>query len=304
MEYELRNFYATNVGKLLLALSLHGKDHNPAEASHSLYSEGKIGPSHDTQVHAPDSTSKKTLDGKHLIKALAGRLEKFLYKKDKTSRNESPSELSTPSDYEDCKMELPSSSNFQELMELLQSKNENVHMPDNLQGGILIDQTYEVSPKDLNMVIFAPDSEFKMNLADFVSTADVPYGNTFKVQLLYKIMPGVMLSSENQLARLVVSFSVNFSQSTMMKGVIESGVKQGLKESFDQSQPCCLKSSKLSKLVRTKNRTIMGLWRTTIEADHKAEFADEQVDDDEKPFLIDDTGSYLVVDDAKLTNVI
>ncbi|CAA0818101.1 C2 and GRAM domain-containing protein [Striga hermonthica] len=309
-------------GKLLLALSLHGKDYTSAEASPSLYSEGKVGPSHDTQVHAPDSTSKKTLDGKHLMKALAGRMEKFLNKKDETSRNESPSELSTPSDYEDCQMELPSTSSFQELMELLQSKNENVQVPDNLQGGILIDQTYEVSPKDLNMVIFAPNSEFKMNLADLqgmtelqespwkweseglrrvvtyikaatklvkavrateeqtyvkangnefvvlvsVSTPDVPYGNTFKVQLLYKIMPGVMLSSENQFARLVVSFSVNFSQSTMMKGVIESGAKQGLKESFDQFSGLLSQKFKVVKASSDKEQ-VLATMETEQESD-------------------------------------
>ncbi|GFP90766.1 c2 and gram domain-containing protein at5g50170 [Phtheirospermum japonicum] len=52
------------------------------------------------------------------------------------------------------------------------------------------------------------------------------------------------------------------------------------------------------------SRTIMALWRArTLEPDQKAEIADEQVDDDEKPVLIEDTGSYLVVEDAKMTKV-
>ncbi|KAL3642319.1 hypothetical protein CASFOL_013134 [Castilleja foliolosa] len=268
-------------GKLLLALSLRGKDYNPSpETNNPLHSERMFIPSHDT-------SSKKTLDGKHLMKALAGRLEKFLHKKDETPHTENSSELSTPSNCEDFESDPPTTSTFDELIELYQSKNENNReIPDNLPGGILLDQTYEVSPKELNTVLFGPDSDFRRNLAELegttdmqespwkwesenllkrvvtftkaasklvkavkateeqtyvkadvnqfavlvsVSTPDVPYGNTFKVELLYKITSADELSS-----RLVISYAVNFSQSTMMKGMIENGARQGLKESFDQ----------------------------------------------------------------------
>ncbi|XP_021801704.1 C2 and GRAM domain-containing protein At5g50170 [Prunus avium] len=67
-----------------------------------------------------------------------------------------------------------------------------------------------------------------------VSTPDVPYGNSFKVELLYKIMPGPELPSGEESSRLVVSWGVNFLQNTLMRGMIEGGVKQGLEESFDQ----------------------------------------------------------------------
>lgn len=48
----------------------------------------------------------------------------------------------------------------------------------------------------------------------------------------------------------------------------------------------------------------MALWRTrTLEPDQKARIAEEQLNDDGKPFLLEDTGSYLVVEDVKMTKV-
>lgn len=67
-----------------------------------------------------------------------------------------------------------------------------------------------------------------------VSTPDVMYGSTFKTELLYCITPGPELPSGEQSSRLVISWRTNFLQSTMMKGMIEGGARQGLKESFEQ----------------------------------------------------------------------
>lgn len=67
-----------------------------------------------------------------------------------------------------------------------------------------------------------------------VSTPDVPFGSTFKVEVLYCISPGPELPSGEQCSRLVISWRLNFLQSTMMKGMIENGARQGLKDSFEQ----------------------------------------------------------------------
>ncbi|KAL8461719.1 hypothetical protein ACS0TY_032995 [Phlomoides rotata] len=67
-----------------------------------------------------------------------------------------------------------------------------------------------------------------------VSTPDAPYGKSFKPEVLYCITPGPELPSGEQSSRLEVSWRVNFLQSTMMKGIIEGGAKQGIKDSFDQ----------------------------------------------------------------------
>ncbi|GMH05220.1 hypothetical protein Nepgr_007060 [Nepenthes gracilis] len=67
-----------------------------------------------------------------------------------------------------------------------------------------------------------------------VSTPDVIYGSTFKVELLYCIALGPGLPSGEPSSHLVISWRMNFIQSTMMKGMIENGARQGLKDSFEQ----------------------------------------------------------------------
>lgn len=67
-----------------------------------------------------------------------------------------------------------------------------------------------------------------------VATPDVPFGSTFKVEVLYCITPGPELPSGEQCSRLVISWRLNFLQSTMMKGMIENGARQGLKDNFEQ----------------------------------------------------------------------
>lgn len=84
------------------------------------------------------------------------------------------------------------------------------------------DQTY-LKADGKNFAVFAN-----------VSTPDVMYGSTFRAELLYVISPGPELPSGEQCSRLVISWRLNFVQSTMMKGMIENGARQGMKESFNQ----------------------------------------------------------------------
>ncbi|CAM8887558.1 unnamed protein product [Rhodiola kirilowii] len=65
-----------------------------------------------------------------------------------------------------------------------------------------------------------------------VSTPDVMYGSTFRVELLYCITPGPEIPSGEQSSRLVISWRMNFVQSTMMRSMIEGGARQGLKDSY------------------------------------------------------------------------
>jgi len=51
-----------------------------------------------------------------------------------------------------------------------------------------------------------------------VSILDVMYGSTFREELLYVIIPGPELPSEEQCSRLVISWRMKFVQSTMMRG--------------------------------------------------------------------------------------
>ncbi|KAL4367873.1 hypothetical protein GQ457_05G031380 [Hibiscus cannabinus] len=183
------------------------------------------------------------------------------------------------------------SSSFEEAVEALSSRDQGSEVPSNLPGGVLLDQLYVIAPKELNSLLFSPDSTFPRSVAELqgstdpqfgpwkfensgeslkriysyiraptklikavkateehtymkadgktfavlavVSTPDVIYGSTFKTEVLYCITPGPELPSGEQSSHLVISWRTNFLQSTMMKGMIENGTRQGLKESFE-----------------------------------------------------------------------
>ena len=232
--------------------------------------------------------------GKQLLKDIANGLHRIFKKKEGNSNFGDSSELSSSlSDYEDSVHENTFPCSFEESIALMESRDDNKpEMPENLPVGILVDQIYLVSPNDLNVFLFAPNSQFSKDMAELqgttnvqegpwtwkngdtscltrvvtymkaatklikavnaieeqtyirvsrkefailvsVSTPEVPYGNSFRIELLYKIMPGEVSSGEES-SHLVVSWGIVFLQSTMMKGMIEGGARQGLKESFSQ----------------------------------------------------------------------
>ncbi|OMO77406.1 C2 calcium-dependent membrane targeting [Corchorus capsularis] len=297
------SFKDKDCGKILLTISLHGKGHD-ISANHLLYAQPHIQHEENKELESTCKLSNdmfrskapcvKIMEGKHLLKAIAGRLEKLFYKNGETLRtDDSSSELSTTvSDHEDSLEGHSSSCSFEEAMELMSRHNQH-EMPENLEGGILLDQMYALSAYELNKFLFAPDSQFRKDLAELegttevqeghwtwksvdfssltrivtytkaatklvkavkaseeqtyikangqefailitVSTPEVPYGNTFKLELLYKIMPGPELQGGEESSHLILSWRINFHQNTMMRSLIEGGVKQGLKESFDQ----------------------------------------------------------------------
>ncbi|KAF9590232.1 hypothetical protein IFM89_032010 [Coptis chinensis] len=285
-------------GKILLSLSFQGGNGCPSTDQflpHIKEQDGQAELSHDT--HSSSALSRKIPEGKKLVKAITSRIERiFKEEEDRKSetKTDDSSDLScTNSDYEDCMDEPLSSCNFEEAMKSMQWRDDEFKMPEDLEGGILVDQTFVVSPNDLNSFLFMPNSEFRSELAELqgttdlqegpwtwksgegahltravtylkaatkivkavkakeeqtyikangngfavfvtVSTPDVPYGNCFRVELLYQIIPGPWLPSGEESANLIISWKVNFHQSTMMRGMIEGGARQGLKDSFEQ----------------------------------------------------------------------
>ncbi|XP_050371585.1 C2 and GRAM domain-containing protein At1g03370 [Argentina anserina] len=231
-------------------------------------------------------------------KSLAGRLVQMFNKNPDaappasiSSAHSSKADLTELVDMSEAPSEDPSSSvSFEELIKTMQSRDQAAETPDNLPGGVLLDQMYVTEPKHLNTLLFSPDSTFPKALADVhgtteleqgpwkfendclkrvvtyikaasklvkackgtedqqylradgkvfavlasVNTPDVPYGKTFRTELLYCITPGPELPSGEQSTRLVISWRMNFLQSTMMKGMIENGARQGLKDSYEQ----------------------------------------------------------------------
>ncbi|KAL9373291.1 hypothetical protein Peur_032911 [Populus x canadensis] len=98
-----------------------------------------------------------------------------------------------------------------------------------------------------------------------VSTPDVMYGSTFKVELLYYITPGPELPSGEETSHLVISWRMNFLQSTMFKSMIENGARAGLKDSFEQF------STFLSQTVKPVDLKDMGSSKEQVLASLKAE---------------------------------
>ncbi|KAI5407185.1 C2 and GRAM domain-containing protein At5g50170 isoform X1 [Lathyrus oleraceus] len=282
-------------GKILLTISLHCKDYASfINHKHSPNSTTASEDSTDLEgLHISSQPSFRKIgkmgEGKHLFKVIA----RIFNKKERNSKSADCSESSNSlSDNEDSVQENSSTCSFGEGIAIMESKDNQPESPENLQGGILVDKIYAVSPYNLNVFLFAPNSQFRKDLAELqettnlqegawswkgedmscltrvvtytkaasklvkavnatedqtyirvakdefdvlvsVCTPEVPYGNTFQVELLYKIMPGNASSGEES-SHLVISWGIIFLQSTMMKGMIESGAKQGLKESFDQ----------------------------------------------------------------------
>ncbi|KAJ9567004.1 hypothetical protein OSB04_002970 [Centaurea solstitialis] len=67
-----------------------------------------------------------------------------------------------------------------------------------------------------------------------VNTPEAPYASNYRVEVQMCISPGPEMPSGEQTSHLVVSWRMNFLHNTMMKGMIEGGARQGVKESFEQ----------------------------------------------------------------------
>uniref|UniRef100_A0ACD5Y7V7 Uncharacterized protein n=1 Tax=Avena sativa TaxID=4498 RepID=A0ACD5Y7V7_AVESA len=101
--------------------------------------------------------------------------------------------------------------------------------------------TYTTAPSKLIKAVKATEEQsyLKADGKEFsvltsASTPDVPCGTYFRTEILFRIMPGPELDSEQQTSHLVISWRMNFLQSTMLKSMIENGARQGLEQSYAQ----------------------------------------------------------------------
>ncbi|GJP73769.1 hypothetical protein CLOP_g4456 [Closterium sp. NIES-67] len=69
-------------------------------------------------------------------------------------------------------------------------------------------------------------------LGVYVATPDVPYGGTFRTEMQFCITP----ASDGSSCHLRVSWAPCFLQSTMMKSMIENGMRSGLKDTYTAYQ--------------------------------------------------------------------
>ncbi|MCO5559948.1 hypothetical protein L7F22_013552 [Adiantum nelumboides] len=71
------------------------------------------------------------------------------------------------------------------------------------------------------------------------TTPDAPYGRTFRIEVQYCIFARM-----EKTAFLQISWGIHFISSTMMKGIIESGARQGLQDSFKDFEQVLTKYAK------------------------------------------------------------
>ncbi|KAI3686421.1 hypothetical protein L1987_80097 [Smallanthus sonchifolius] len=317
-------------GKLLLALSLHERNEDISNGNQFFLQPNitdHYGDKYDSK-QSPSHDSNSSKSPRKMIKSITRRFGKLFNKHSHSSVIDDSSDLpTTSSDNGESFEEPPLTTTFEDSMETMESISDQKEMPKNLQGGVLIDETYVVPPKDLNHFLFAPDSQFLKELAAIqgttdlhespwtwesgqmssltrtvtytkgatklvkaskvtedhtyikangnefavfvrVDTPDVPYGSTFRVKLLYKIMHGPEIRGD-ETSRIIVSWGIDFHQSTMMKSMIEHGAKQGLKESFDQFAELLSQTFKPVKqlTVLDKSQTL-----ATLQNEHQSDW--------------------------------
>jgi hypothetical protein len=59
---------------------------------------------------------------------------------------------------------------FDELLKAFGSQHEGKEMPENLSGGVLLDQVYATAPSNLNTLLFSSSSDFLQSLAEIQGT--------------------------------------------------------------------------------------------------------------------------------------
>ncbi|KAI3820730.1 hypothetical protein L1987_08278 [Smallanthus sonchifolius] len=315
-------------GKVLLALSLHERNEDISNGNQFFLQPSitdHYGDKYDSK-QSPSHDSSSSKSPRKIIKSITRRFGKLFNKHHSSVIDDSSDLPTTSSDNGESTEEPPLTTTFEDSMETMESISDHREMPENLQGGVLIDETYVVPPNDLNHFLFAPDSQFMKELAAIqgttdahespwtwesgqmssltrtvtytkgatrlvkaskvtevhtyikangiefavfvrVDTPDVPYGSTFRVKLLYKIMHGHEIRGD-ETSRIIVSWGIDFHQSTMMKSMIEHGAKQGLKESFDQFTELLGQTFKPVKLiVLDKSQTL-----ETLQNEHESDW--------------------------------
>ncbi|XP_057871325.2 C2 and GRAM domain-containing protein At1g03370 isoform X2 [Cryptomeria japonica] len=310
-------------GEILLTIALYGREnynrflHQDAGLHRNLNGDNSIlresleltdSPARNSDVSSSSYGSGMLEEGAHVkedksnIQSFAGKIISIFTNKiadnvqksaETPSQEDNNSEESDVSekycDCEDTIEEEASDEYFEEGFDSTEVGKQEIPSP--LPGGILLDQSYNTSPRTLNSILFGPKSQFKRDLTQLegttnyvegpwrkapgepmkrvvtyikaatklvkavkateehtylradgkvfivlesVSTPDVPYGSSFRVELLFCITPGPELPSGEETSHLSISWRINFLQSTIMRGMIESGARQGLKDSFQQ----------------------------------------------------------------------
>uniref|UniRef100_A0ACD5URJ4 Uncharacterized protein n=1 Tax=Avena sativa TaxID=4498 RepID=A0ACD5URJ4_AVESA len=175
---------AADCGKILLTLSLYGENNDNAVIHSSTCSSSRS----DTDVEIEKSTYREH-SGPNGVMVDSPRSSAVAQtcvdnsdrcstqaNSDTVSEDDSltePSAATTAKSAHDSDAE-PSipDAGFEEAMETMKSGSSTVDMPDDLSGGTVFDHNYIVESKDLNSLLFGPDSQFSKDLRELQGTMD------------------------------------------------------------------------------------------------------------------------------------
>uniref|UniRef100_A0ACD5V6U0 Uncharacterized protein n=1 Tax=Avena sativa TaxID=4498 RepID=A0ACD5V6U0_AVESA len=176
---------AADCGKVLLTFSLYGENDDNTVVHSSTCSS----PRSDTDVEIERSTYKEH-SGPNGVMVDSPRSSAVARtsvdnsdrcstqaNSDTVSEDDSltePSAATTVKTEHDSDAEIPSipDASFEEAMETMKSGSSTADMPDDLGGGTIFEHDYIVESKDLNSLIFGPDSQFSKDLRELQGTID------------------------------------------------------------------------------------------------------------------------------------
>ncbi|CAL9187349.1 unnamed protein product [Musa hybrid cultivar] len=169
-------------GEILLTVSLHGRNcnHNGISSSHSSFCDGagdpqpKLPPVVLTNI--PSSTESDNImnieHGQREAHSAATECDKSRKSFLAGSQNYDSLELSdTLPGIESAEDAKSLDGTFEDAMEIMQTRDQ-IDIPENLQGGILLEQTYMIEPKHLNSLLYKPNSQFRRDLAQQQGSLD------------------------------------------------------------------------------------------------------------------------------------
>ncbi|KAK1683759.1 hypothetical protein QYE76_044607 [Lolium multiflorum] len=173
---------APDCGKILLTFSLYGENNDNTVIHSSTCSSSRSGT--DVEIERSSYREHSGTNGVMVDSPRSSAVAQTclddsdrstLANSSTVSEDDSLIEPSTPTAKSahdrDAELSVPDAS-FEEAMEAMKSGSSTPDMPDDLGGGTIFEHTYLVESKDLNSLLFGPDSQFSKDLRELQGTMD------------------------------------------------------------------------------------------------------------------------------------
>ncbi|KAF3793657.1 C2 and GRAM domain-containing protein [Nymphaea thermarum] len=174
-------------GEILIAISLYSRSNTDSTLSSSPVpsdADSREVVCFESPGRSPyektDSVSEEASSGaeeKKPIKRFTGRLVRSLLHKNKEVMSNSVGAAILQSDESSDNGSVSgdplANFNFEKALQTMRETNQENGMPDNLQGGILLDKQYLISCENLNALLFAPNSQLMKELTELQGTTNL-----------------------------------------------------------------------------------------------------------------------------------